>query len=488
MPPGRHGDRSLRGHLETLRRRRGVVLLAMVVVPAAALATAASQTPEYEASARVVLGQGSIPGSLQTSSDLPDRVLHTEAGLAHTPAVARRVVGAMETANLTTRSLLAHTTVAGHPQADLLTFNVRDSDAGLARRLAREYARQYAAYRQQRDRAPVQRALAGLDRGEGGTPGGVARTARELQTQQALGVAGASYVPTAESTKKIRPRMVRTGVFGLLFGTLFGIGLAFLWHAFDTRLRSSREVSDGLGLSLLARVPANRRLFEPDSRPVMLSAPESTEAEAFRFLRANFEAANRERRAQSLMVTSARGGEGKSSVAANLALALTSGGRRVTLVDLGLRNPMLARSFGLRDAAGVTDVALGAATLADALVTLSTPTGVLRMLTAGPPPPDPAEFHTTKALASILHELRASCDLMIIDSSSLLDGGDASTLGRKVDAMLLVTRWTVLRGPELPELRRALDRCPAAKLGFVLTEAELGAAHDRLAKRVPART
>jgi succinoglycan biosynthesis transport protein ExoP len=321
---------------------------------------------------------------------------------------------------------------------------------------------------------PVRRALADLGRGTGSTPGGTARTARQLRTQQALGVASASYLPTAESARKVRPQTLRVGLFAVLLGTLFGVGLAFLWQALDTRLRSTREVSEGLGLPLLARVPANRRRFQPDSLPVMLNEPDSPEAEAFRFLRANLEAVNRARGARSIMVTSAQAGEGKSAVAANLAIALAAGGRHVTLVDLDLRNPALARSFGIRGGAGLTDVALGSARLDEALTTIpDTPGGVLRVLTSGPTPPDPAEFHTTRALASILRELRSTGDVVIIDCSPLLGIGDAVTLSDQVDALLLVTRWTVLRSPMLPELRQVLDRCRADTLGFVLTDVDL---------------
>jgi non-specific protein-tyrosine kinase len=485
MQPSRQGDRTLRGYLDTLRRRRGVVLLAIVLVPAAALITTALQTPEYQASARVVLGQSPVPGGLQTSSDLPDRLLHTEAELAHTPAVARRVARKVDVPGLTTSGLLAHTSVAAHPQADLLAFSVRDADPGLARRLVQEYARQYIVHRRERDNAPVRRALAGLDRGTGATPAGVARTARQLQTQQALGVAAASYVPTAESTAKVRPQLARTALFGLLFGTLFGIGLAFLWQALDTRLRSSREVSDGLGLPLLARVPANRRLFARDLPPVTLSDPGRIEAEAFRFLRANLEAANRERRARTIMVTSAHPGEGRSAVAANLAVALSQN-TPVTLVDLDLRRPSIARRFELEDQAGLTDVARGAVTLDEARAQIRPR---LHVLASGPVPPDPTEFHTTRAFDAVLQQLRDTGDLVIIDSSPLLGLGDAVMLSEKVDALVLVTRWTVLRGPELPELRHVLDRCPAAKLGFVLTEAEIDDSYDRRPlKRVPVRT
>jgi succinoglycan biosynthesis transport protein ExoP len=473
MQPERQGDRTLRGYLGTLRRRRGVVLLAMVLVPLTALVASAMQRAEYEASARVLLRQGSPPGDLlQSSSNLLDRTLRTQAQVAHGPALARRVVAAVPSEDLSAQGLVRQSSVVARPDADILVFSVRNSDPRLAQQLANEYARQYTRYRRQLVGVPVRQALADL----GATRRGIlARRARQLRTQQALGAASAADVAPAESARKIRPQTVRNGVFGLLLGTLFGIGLAFLWQALDTRLRSATEIRDGLGLPLLGRVPANPRLFGGGSLPLMLRDPQSQEAEAFRFLRANPAFTGREREARTVMITSAHPGEGKSAVAANLAVAVAGAGRRVTLVDLDMRRPSLARSFGLVDGAGLTEVALGSATLDEAIVTIPTPepsTGALRVLTAGPPPPDPAGFHMTQALESILEKVRSTSDLVIVDSSSLLGSGDAVTLGGKVDAILLVTRRSVLSRSAVPELNRALDRCPAAKLGFVLTDAQ----------------
>jgi Mrp family chromosome partitioning ATPase len=150
----------------------------------------------------------------------------------------------------------------------------------------------------------------------------------------------------------------------------------------------------------------------------MMSDSQSPEAESFRSLRASFEFVNLEPGARSVLVTSAHPGEGKSSVAANLAIALSRAGRRVTLVDLDLRRPSLARQFRLSGGAGLTDVAVGSSTLEEALTTIGPKGGTLRVLTSG-----------------------------------------------------LVTRSGFLRRPALAELRRALFTCPAEKLGFVLTEA-----------------
>jgi non-specific protein-tyrosine kinase len=189
-----------------------------------------------------------------------------------------------------------------------------------------------------------------------------------------------------------------------------------------------------------------------------------------------------------VMVTSATGGEGKSTMVANLAVALAEAGRRVVLCDLDARRPVIDRFFGLEDRAGLIDVALGQIELEHALSVVAIPDkpywprqqavngnsgdsvrGVLEVLKFGRTRPDPAEFVGSDKVAEILGRLRARADIVLVDSPALLDVGDAMTVSSNVDALLVVTRLDVIRRPMLGELRRVLASCPAPTLGFVLT-------------------
>jgi non-specific protein-tyrosine kinase len=140
-------------------------------------------------------------------------------------------------------------------------------------------------------------------------------------------------------------------------------------------------------------------------------------------------------------------------------------------MDLDLRRPTLDRFFEFQDSPGVTDVALGRARLAPP----APPTGAgsLEVLTTGPLPTDTGEFVSGPALTRILDELRERADIVLIDSPPLLAVGDAIALSSKVDGLIVLTRLGVLRRKTLDELRRVLGNCSAAKLGFVVTGAEL---------------
>jgi non-specific protein-tyrosine kinase len=268
--------------------------------------------------------------------------------------------------------------------------------------------------------------------------------------------------------------------------------LAFGIDALDARVRSTTEVAEQLGLPLLARIPPPPKKLRKSEQLVTIAHPRGTQAEAFRVLRTNLEfSLLGADDVKSLLLTSAIEEEGKSVTAANFAVTLARSGRRVCLIDLDLRRPCIDRFFGLLHAPGITDVALGLATLDEALTTIDLATGLPRqhdghsgrtaplaadgdagtldVFVSGSVPPDPGEFVGTRRLAEILVEVEGRHDIVVIDSPPLLRVGDAMTLSSRVDAILVVTRLNVVRRPMLKELKRVLDAAPAKKLGFVAT-------------------
>jgi tyrosine-protein kinase len=393
-------------------------------------------------------------------------------------------------------ALLARSSVTASANGDLLTFSTTLPDRALAPKLATVYARQYTRYRHELDTASVTRArkqlatrLASLRAsGDEGTQfyKSLLSKDQQLQTLQALQTSNAFVFRPASGAAQVQPRPVRNGIIGLGLGILIGIGLAFLLHALDTRIRSASELSGRLGLPLLARIPPPSRRTRDDSNPAMLADPSGGQAEAFRMLRTNLEFANLERNARTIMLTSAVEGEGKSTTAVNLALAFARRGLRVALLDFDLRRPALARFFGLSEQPGVTDVALGHALLDETLRPIAIPSadgtgptnggrrvqGVLNVLTGGPTPPDPGEFVETSVVRNLLQDVALRFQLVLVDAPPLLHVNDALALSAKVDGLLLVARLSSLRRPMLAEIERVLTACPSAKLGLVVTGIE----------------
>ena len=500
-----HDGSGVRTYLQVLRRRKWIFLLALILVPLIAVALSLRQTPLYQASAQVLLKYQNLAGGISGIQDVsgvyqdPTRIAATQAKVAMVPAVADRVAAAVGLRRTTAGDFLANASVSVQSDADILDFRHTDRNRIRAARLATEHARQFIAYRQELDTANITAAQKELRQRiqqlqASGATGSAAyaklvESAQQLRTLGALQTSNATLVHPADGAAQIQPRPVRNGIFGFALGLILGLGLAFLVEALDTRIRSANDVAERLGLPLLARLPEPPRRLRKKNLLTMLAEPTSMRAEAVRLLRTNIEFVNLDRDARAIMITSAVEREGKSTTIANLAIAEARAGRRTLLVDLDLRRPLLHRFFDL-EGPGLTDVVLGHASLEEAIkqIPLAHPKakdvtrssrngrvdlgGFLHVLPAGHLPPDPSEFIGSPRLTQLLDSLREQADVVYVDAPPLLHVGDALALSSKVDGMVVAVRLDIARRPMLTELARVLERVPAAKLGFVLTNAE----------------
>jgi capsular exopolysaccharide synthesis family protein len=493
---------TLREYFGLLRRHKWIILICAVLVPLAAVALSLRQQRLYEATAEVLISHQNLAaslGGLQQDFTEADRLAQTQASLARVPEVAIRALAAARVSSLTADELLNDSKVSTQPNADLLDFSVTNRSRALAERLATAYAQSFSGYQREVDsaayasaRRDVEAQMAQL-RAAGAKGSGLyaelVSKRKQLRTLETLQTSSAVLVRSADSAHQVEPRPVRNGILGFVFGLVLGIGLAFLLHALDTRIRSSEEVAERLHLPLLARLPAPPKRLRAKDQLVMQEDPQSGNAEPFRILRTNTEFVNLERKARTIMVTGAMDQEGKSTTVANLAVAFARAGRRVIVADLDLRRPMLHRFFDLETGSGLTDVALGHVSLDQALMPAPITEGKSRkaaqsmngqgrllgslaVLPAGAVPPDPGEFVGTRALTELLEDLERRAEIVLLDTPPLLQVGDAITLSAKVGGMIVVINLGRIRRPILAELHRVLVSCPAEKLGFVLAGAD----------------
>jgi succinoglycan biosynthesis transport protein ExoP len=511
---GGHGAASLRDYLSIVRRQRWIIVQAIVLVPVLALLYSWHQTPVYQGSATVLLSRQNLADQLtnaQNPTANSNTLVPTQAAVARVADIARRTIAQLGLTTVTAEQFLASSSVSQSLNADTLGFNYRSTDASLARRGASAYAQNYVAYRRALDTASFEGARREVDArikqlvAQGDAKGALytslVEREQQLQTLEALQTSNAAVVQTAQSAVKVVPKPMRNGVLGLFLGLVLGLGLAFLRETLDTRVRSAQEIADRLGLPLLGRVPEPPKHLRVEDRLSMLEEPSGLHAEAFRVLRTNIEFSVLDSSVRSVMITSAVEQEGKSTTIANLAVALARGGQSVALVDLDLRRPYIDKFFDVGDRPGITQVALGRATLDEALIhvpiapikpsarlrpryDLAGPangngngngngsTGRLFVLGSGPIPPDPGEFVSSHALTSVLLQLNEVAEVILIDAPPLLRVGDAMVLSAKVDALLLATRMEKVRRPMLTDLHRMLETSPARVLGFVVTGAE----------------
>ena len=470
-------------------------------MPATAYFYSARQPAQYQASAQVYLSSQDLAGALTgISSAYVDqaRLADTAASLAHVPAVAQDAIAAARVEGNNRRGPAGeheHCSAAGYGHPEL---HGHEPSARSAELLANAYAKAFTRYRGQLDSDAVRRArkevkgrLQALEAsGQARSP--LATSLRDkdqqLATLEALQTSRTYVISTADGAAKVSPQPRRDAMIGLFLGLVLGIGLALLLEALDTRVRSVAEIGEFLKIPQIGSVsPPPKKLVKNDQL-VMMAQPRGPQAEEYRVLRTNLDFASLAAdEIKTVLITSAVEREGKSTVASNLAIALARSGKRICLVDLDLRRPYLDRFFHLLHVRGITDVALGNATLDEALIEIraghwaagraSAPLqlsgaapdgdpGRLDVLVSGPLPPDPGEFVGTRRLADILTALRSRYDIVVIDSPPLLRVGDAMTLSSRADGLIVVDATQRRPAPDAsrvePDAR--LGPCPEARV------------------------
>lgn len=504
---------TLADYLGVLRRRKWIIIQALIVVPVAAVLLTLSQEDRYSASAEVLLNRENLASTLTGTTDPllfqdPNRLFATQASLARSQVVFEDVSTAIGNVR-SPGEVAGATSVFPAGDSDLLVFAAQDGESDVATRMANAYARAYTVYRSELDTQRYRRARlelrgrideleeAGVDRSSE-VYANLVEKEQDLRTLEELQTSNTTVTRLAVGAEKIQPKPRRAAMLAALLGAALGLVLAFLWEALDKRVRSTDEIQERLGIPLLGRLAAPRRHLRKHARLTTIEEPGSMDSEAFRMLRTSLEFAMLDEKTRSIMVTSALQNEGKSTTIANLAVAFARAGRKVVLVDLDLRRPFIARFFRLEGRPGITTVARGRVSLDEALTPIALPSaarvdgergngaaagmgngaasvsGVLHVLPAGEIPPDPGEFVATEAVSKIIAQLTGRADLVLIDAPPLLPVGDTATLSAAVDSMFVVTRINVIDRTTLGELARRLSTVPARVLGFVLAGGSRG--------------
>jgi capsular exopolysaccharide synthesis family protein len=218
--------------------------------------------------------------------------------------------------------------------------------------------------------------------------------------------------------------------------------------------------------------------MQPPLMRYVLDEPTSLFAESVRAVRLAIQRAARHEPTKSIMVTSSIDGEGKTTLAANLALSIASLGQRVVLVEGDLRNPEMSRSLCPQAKAGVVEVALGRARFEQALF-FDRPTG-LAVLPSPPKPRDETdnEFVFSDAMRNMLDHLCKHFDYVIIDAPPLVPLIDARALGEVADRVVLTIRWDSTPRDVVAQALETLAPMQEHLLGTVLTRVDMHRLRD----------
>lgn len=430
--------------------KRGWVLLVVLTLlgGAAGLGYARSSPPMYKASSTVFVStqRGETTSELVQGSTFTQNLIQSYAQLAKLPSVLEPVIVRLRLN--TTAENLADAVSANAPlNTALIEVTATSPSPAEAASIANAVTASLATTVQ------------------GISPKNAAGAS--VVVMQQVAEAEAPKEPFAPNTRLLT---LTGAIIGLIIGAAYALGRELL----DTRIKVQKDLRRVSDVPMLGAIPAGRRANRDDI--VMRVDPHGHAAESYRRLAANLEYINPDAAVQSVVVSSAAAGEGKSTTAVNLSLALAEKFQKVLLVDADLRQPRIASYCQIDGSAGLSTVLSGAAELRDVIE----PWGGVHILPAGVVPPNPHQMISSDAMAGLIRTCAAEYDIVVIDSAPLLPVTDSLALSRIADGVVLVVRAGATRRGQLTGAIDSIAGVNSNVLGIVLNGvAGLSRKHER---------
>jgi capsular exopolysaccharide synthesis family protein len=415
---------------QLVRRWPSILILTLLGVAAAAGALSAA-TPTYTAHTEVLI----VPPASKSTTAVADRTVASYAQVLGGRTIAGRVVrslGLTDSVGATDRKISAKV-VKG---TSVLRVTASDNGSQTAARIAQEAADQFITW---------------LD----------ANQSNDAATALTATVVERSATPSSASSPS-RPWWLTIGaIVGLLVGLLFA-----LWRELaDRSVHTPAELEELTSAPVLGAMAYDRAAA---STPLITSlGTHHPRYEAVRILRTNLQFLDVDRDNKVITITSSVAGEGKSTTACNLSIALAQTGTRVALVEGDLRRPRVSEYLGIEKSVGLTTVLVGRVTLEAAVQQAGTPG--LEVLASGALPPNPSEILQTNAMRALVGELRQRYEVVLIDAPPLLPVTDASLLASISDGAILVVRHGRTGREEVRTAAERLHSVGAPLLGTVLS-------------------
>jgi succinoglycan biosynthesis transport protein ExoP len=430
----------LRDYLRILRKRWLVILALALLGVASGAGASILSTPMYQASTLVyvqVQSAGSVGELAQGSTFLQNQVT-SFAEVVNTPRVLDSAIKSLDL-NETAAELANSVAASAQPNTVNIQITVTRDSPTEAQSIANAVT---SSFRQ---------VVGEITESSGASP----------VSQVSVSVLREAEAPESA----ISPDTLLNIGLGLIIGTALGLGIALLRDILDMRIRNEKDVVAITDAPIIGGIS-----FDPGavSKPLIVQdSPHGVRAEAFRTLRTNLQFLDVESGAKSFVITSSIPSEGKTTTAANLAIAVADSGAQVLLIDADLRRPKIASYMGLEGAVGLTDVLISRAELADVLQPWGRSN--LVVLPAGAIPPNPSELLGSRAMAALLRELETEFDVVIMDLPPLLPVTDAALVSKLVTGALVVVAAGRTHKGEFAAAVESLQNVGANVAGVILT-------------------
>jgi capsular exopolysaccharide synthesis family protein len=455
---------SLGNSLQVIQKRLGVVLLVTALLVGATLGLSLAQTPIYEASITMLVGQQrETPESPVGVYDLQQLTGTMAEGVSSRP-VAEATIRRLDL-RITPEEFLANLSVEQVVETQFIQVIYRDPNPERAQRVANIVGDVFSE--QIAEVSP--------------TASSITATVWEQ-----------AVVPDSP----VSPTPLRNSLIALMLGLMFGVVLAFLLEYLDDSWDSPEEMEQVSGSPTFGIIPAykgsksqkgvsvassslksderrTRRETETDEltgRLVTTLDPMSSASEGYRTLRTNLLYALVDEPPKVIVLTSAGPGEGKSTTCANLGVVLAQAGKKTLIVDCDLRKPVMHRFFGVRNLHGIVDVLIGERQLQEVW---TEPVEGLHLVTVGPIPPNPTELLGTRRFSEVLASVREEFDYVLIDASPVGLVSDPAILATQGDGVLLLADAQNTRKGSIRNAVRDLETVGANVLGTVMNNVKV---------------
>jgi polysaccharide biosynthesis transport protein len=463
--------------LTVLWRRRLIVITVVVVSVAIAVALSLRTPKQYSASAQLLFRDPGFAQALfgnnlfSTGTEEPARTTQTSIDVVTSLAVGEEAESLLKIKE-PIGSLVESISVSPNANADIATIKATRPDPHEAAAVANAFAEGYITYRRQTDRNTVAQAeelvSQSLKTASAAEQLKLAESLRQLGVLRSLQTGDAEVIARAQpDTTPVSPKPKRDAILGFVVGLFLGCGLALLVDFLDRRLKTiddfEHAVPDYPIIASVPHTPPHTAMSQQLAGPI---------GESYRMLREGLRFLDPTGRSRCFVITSAEESEGKSTVAVNLALALTASGRSVVLVEADMRRPAAAAQLGIpRHLPGLSDTLVSSAELDEFVVRIDDEPNLL-VLPSGTLPPNAADLLSAGRMGEVLALMRESADVVIVDSPPLLPVADTRVLLRlsEVDGVIMVGRGGFSRRDRLRAASRVLAASGRRVFGMVLTE------------------
>lgn len=472
------GQRDIRSYLRILWRWKFLFLAFVVICPLAAYFLERGKPKIYQSSALVGINSESVDTTLLNTGGggFSTTNVLAIAQLVKTTPVAEVAAGFMHP-RADPSQIAGEVTASGDPATNFLTITAQDTSPVRAAEIANAFARAIGLNRQNAAVQELDSAIAGIQAQlsrlkpkNAATRAGLEQQLTQLKAAASSQSSEAAVLQAASPDyTAVGPHLHRTVELGLVIGLLLALGAVVLAESADRRMRTPDDLEGLTDLPLLASIANSAFGDDLELSPV--------NEESFQMLRTSLMYFNVDERLTSVLITSPGEKEGKTTVAARLSVATARSGSNVVVVDADLRRAGVTDRFKLRSREGLGAVLTDRLSAPDALVEFKlddNALGTLRVLPAGPPPPNPAALMSSERMQELIHELEDQADLVIVDSPAALAVSDTVPLMKAVSGVVLVARMNQSDQQTISRLHKIVTSAHGRLLGVVATGVSSG--------------